>query len=126
MRLVGVYFTLIVFSSADEGNKENGNLDPIEAFKVQYLSLFKGIRKQHFDAIKRIIKMDDKGKINEMLRTVIEKSFEPLSKAKSSIDYLGNAKQIIEKAITDENIRNCNDSCSLANIIYIFNHFIWF
>ena len=51
------------------------------SFKVQYVHLFKIVRKQHFDAIKRIVKMEDKGKTNEMIRTVIEKSYEPLAKA---------------------------------------------
>ena len=102
-----VLIAIIKFSSANENNENSGNLDPVEAFKVQYVNLFKGVRKQHFDAIKRIIKMDDKGKTTEMIRTVVEKSFEPLAKAESDLIAIGSVQDVLEKAVNDENIRNC-------------------
>jgi hypothetical protein len=102
-----VLFAIIKFTSGNDNHENSGSLDPVEAFKVQYVNLFKSVRKQHFDAIKRIVKMEDKGKTNEMIRTVIEKSYEPLAKAENDLISIGSAKDVIEKAVTEENIRNC-------------------
>ncbi len=73
-------FAIIKITTGNDNHENSGSLDPVEAFEVQYVHLFKIVRKQHFDAIKRIVKMEDKGKTYEMIRTVIEKSYEPLAK----------------------------------------------
>ena len=52
--------------------------------------------------------MEDNSKKNDMLKTLIEKSTEPIFKAKGQLSQYPSIKEILEKALADENVRNCN------------------
>jgi hypothetical protein len=51
--------------------------------------------------------MGDKSKQNDMVKILIERSLEPMSTSIKVLSQYKTADEVIENAVTDENLRNC-------------------